>query len=150
MCFCLPAAHRWSVVCLTAWFLMVLPGCGTRSGAGKLVPVIGKVSFEGDALTTGSLSFRPDGNKGNTSKVEPFGTIGPDGTYKLFTAQKEGAPTGWYKVIVVVDTPSNPKDPYSMPRSVIHKKYRDPKTTDLSVEVVENAAPGTYDLTVTK
>jgi hypothetical protein len=98
----------------------------------------------------GSVSFRPDASKGNSSTLEPSGDIGPDGTYKLSTNGKPGAPLGWYKVIVAADVPSNPNDPYSMPKSIIGTKYADPNRTDLSIEVVEDPSPEAYDLRVSK
>jgi hypothetical protein len=125
-------------------------GCTDRSGVGKTVPVSGKVYLGNRPLTTGSVSFRPDASKDNTSTWEPSGDIGPDGTYKLSTNGKPGAPLGWYKVIVAADVPSNPNDPYSIPKSIIDVKYADPNTTDLSIQVVENPSPGAYDLKVSK
>jgi len=125
-------------------------GCADRSGVGKTVPVTGTVYLGDRPLTTGSVSFRPDASKGNTSTGEPSGDIGPDGTYKLSTNGKPGAPPGWYKVIVAADVPSNPNDPYSMPKSIINAKYADANTTDLSIPVVENPSPGAYDLKVSK
>jgi len=125
-------------------------GCADQSGVGKTVPVTGKVYLGDRPLTTGSVSFRPDASKGNNSTLEPSGDIGPDGTYKVSTNGKPGAPPGWYKVVVAADVPSNPDDPYSMPKSIIGTKYADPNTTDLSIEVVENPPPGAYDLKVSK
>src|SRR5262249_48369003 len=126
------------------------PGCAGRSGVGKTVPVTGKVYLGDLPLTTGSVSFRPDASKGNNSTLEPSGDIGADGTYQLATQGKPGAPPGWYKVIVAADVPSNPNDPYSMPKSLISPKYADPNTTDLSIQVVESPSPGAYDLKVSK
>src|SRR5262249_13520830 len=79
-------------------------GCGV-SGR-RMGPVAGKVRVDGKPLTTGSVSFRPDKAKGNTSTYEPAGDIDADGNYKLYTpvradAPKEGAPPGWYRVAVI-------------------------------------------------
>ena len=65
---------------------------GCNSGTGKLVPVRGKVTVAGRPLTKGSVSFRPDKARGETGTAEPYGDIGPDGTYTLSTNGKPGAP----------------------------------------------------------
>src|SRR5262245_43577043 len=114
---------RLSIILCGGVVLWAGPGCADRSGVGKTVPVTGKVYLGDRPLPTGSVSFRPDASKGNTSTWEPSGDIGPDGTYKLSTNGKPGAPPGWYRVIVAADVPSNPNDPYSMPRSIITAKY---------------------------
>src|SRR5262249_14047953 len=76
-----------------------LAGCGDGSGL-KVVPVAGKLTIDGQPLTTGSISFRPDAARGNRSQHHPTGTIDEEGRYQLFTAGKKGAPLGWYKVMV--------------------------------------------------
>jgi len=60
--------------------------------------VTGKVTADGQALTAGTVTFRPDETKGNKNKAIPTGMIDSSGNYKLFTDGKEGAPLGWYKV----------------------------------------------------
>src|SRR6266542_622279 len=89
-------------VACCAWAAL---GCGDSSGAGKLVPVVGKITVAGKPLTTGSVSFRPDKTKGNTSQHEPAGDIDAEGNYKLYTAMKEGAPPGHYQVLVISAEP---------------------------------------------
>jgi hypothetical protein len=76
------------------------------------------------------------------------GTIGEDGTYTLITGDVPGAPVGAYKVVVTSSVPMNPGDPYSLPKSIIPAKYGKAETTDLRVDVVSDAAPGAYDLTL--
>ena len=61
----------------------------------------------------------------------------------------KGAPPGWYKVVVSAYANRIEEGPVT-PRPLIHKKYYDPEKTDLSIEVVPDAAPGVYDLNVTK
>jgi hypothetical protein len=131
--------------------LILLPFFLTGCGGPPLIPVSGKVLLDGQALTSGSVTFKPDESKGNTSKVEPIGKIAEDGTYTLETNGKPGAPPGAYKVLVFAQGPPvNPKDPYSLTKQIINKKYVQEATTDLSVTVVANAAPDAYDLKVTK
>jgi hypothetical protein len=125
-----------------------LVGCGDSSV--KLLPVSGKVTVDGQPLTTGSVSFRPE--KGSASAQEPGGDIEDDGTYRLFTAGKEGALPGRYRVLVVAVDPNDLKKkfPYGKRTSFVNPKYSNPKTTDLAVEVTSSSAPGAYDLKLTK
>jgi hypothetical protein len=128
-----------------------LVGCGDSSS--NLVPVVGKVMVDGQPLTTGTgnVSFRPE--KGNPSRQEPASEIGPDGTYRLTTDGKEGAPLGRYRVMVVDNVEKiDPKSgfPYGKRKSHVNYKYNDLKTTDLVIEVVREPAPGAYDLKLKK
>jgi len=127
---------------------LLLAGCD-QSGLGRIVPVKGTVSLDGKPVPSGSLLFRPDAAKGNTSKFEPAATINSDGSYSLFTAEREGAPPGWYKVSVVAQE-LNAKDPYAPAKSLVPTKYNDPETSGISVEVVEQPAAGAYDLKLTR
>jgi hypothetical protein len=143
----------------TRWYLAALCVCGsvcTLVGCGgsttKLVPVVGKVTVDGRPLTTGTggVSFRPD--KGSGGSQEPAGSIDEDGTYRLFTGDKEGAPLGRYRVLVVDVEPRDPKDPfpYGKRKTHVNNKYANPKTSDVVIEVVPSPAPGAYDLKLTK
>jgi hypothetical protein len=142
---------RWYLAapCLCA-AIATLVGCGDSTS--KLVPVVGKVMVNGQPLTTGTgnVSFRPD--KGSATSQEPAGMIDEEGTYRLFTAGKEGAPLGRYRVLVVDVEPIDPKNPfpYGKRKSHVNLKYGDPKTSDLVLEVVPSPAPGAYDLKLTK
>jgi hypothetical protein len=132
--------------------LWTASGCGGDS-ADKFVYVAGKVRLNGKALTVGVVSFRPDPSRGNMSRHVPTGTIDAEGNYELITVRKKGAPPGWYKVLVFADAntppPGVPAHPQP-PRWLTNGKYTDEQTTDLYLEVVENAAPGAYDLNVSK
>ena len=125
---------------------------GCRDSSSNLVPVVGKVTVDGQPLTTGTgrVSFRPE--KGSATHQEPAGMIDPEGTYQLFTAGTEGAPPGRYRVLVVDVEPIDPKNPfpYGKRKSYVNLKYGDPKTTDQVIEVVPSPAPGAYDLKLKK
>jgi len=134
------------------YLAMLCAGCCLGAAAGcskpavKLVPVVGKITVDGTELTTGSLSLRPDKAKGNTSLFEPAGYIDAEGQYKLYTRLrsddvKEGAPPGWYKVAIISAEPGV----YPARKLFLHQKYGDPATSQLSIEVVEDAPPGKYD-----
>ncbi|HWG42546.1 MAG TPA: hypothetical protein VN688_07145 [Gemmataceae bacterium] len=137
---------------LSPWFvrlsviacLAFAPGCGKPSA--KLVPVAGKVTLGGQPITAGHVSLVP------LSKEEKAGlssgSIGSDGSYKILTNNKEGAPLGKYKVTV---TPSTmPTQGQQGPPVSIPMVYRDTQRTILSIEVVDQPEAGRYDLKLNK
>ncbi len=132
----------------TAWFgflfagLFVLPGCG--SAGPKLIPVSGKIIVGGAPLKSGTINLVADDSKGTTQKGTSAGSIGPDGTYKITTDGVDGAPPGWYKVMIITKFPGAPEDAVTL-----NPKYTDPKTAP-SFEVTADAKPGAYDLLLTK
>jgi len=142
--------RRFALLILSS--LLLAAGC---SKAKKSVPVSGNISVEGKPLPSGVVTFSPDESKGNTEKGAPVGTV-TDGRYEV----KGGVPLGWYKVTVntmmpppATDTMSPGGKPPAMPSANaprINQKYLTPASTDLSVEVVENAAPDRYDLKLTR
>jgi hypothetical protein len=96
--------------------------------------------------------LKPDASRGNNSPFEPTGTVDASGTYTLRTEGKMGAPPGWYRVVVVarddeqVVHPKAKQNHRPVSKSLVPAKYGQEKTTDLVIEVVENPAPGAYDL----
>jgi hypothetical protein len=136
---------------------LALAGCG--KGDLKLVPVEGTVTVGGKTLTSGVVTYWLEGEAEGSKKVAPIGNIGTDGTYKMTTNGKDGAPVGRYKVTVstmmppgsdVPDAtgggkkPTPPKE--ANPAVKIDSRYISPKTTTLKVEVSENPSSGAYDL----
>jgi hypothetical protein len=141
---------RWRLVvtvCLGS-ALAAAAGC-QRSGPGKLLPVEGTVLYEGKPLTVGSVSFRPDAARGNTSTYEPAGSIDDQGHYQLVTAGKPGAPPGWYKVTVTAEE-LDANNLSAPPKKLIPARYGMPTTTELALEVVDNPRPEAYDLKLTR
>jgi hypothetical protein len=129
--------------------LILAVGCSGSTE--KIVPVVGKVTVAGKPLTIGSVSFRPDASKGNTTRHHPTGVINSEGRYQLYSGRQTGAPLGWYKVLVFADeNQAQGKVHPVMPRYATHVKYTLETKTDLSVEVVEKPAPGAYDLSLKK
>lgn len=143
--------------------LLVLPvlGCG-EPGPPPLAPVHGKVTHQGEPLTTGSVLFVPVAAKAEGSRDYPAsGQIGPDGSYRLTTVDPgDGAAVGEHKVVVISMTGGSPaptglyedgdaKDKTKTPKpaalkSAISKKYSDPETTPLSFTVV--AGDNVFDI----
>jgi hypothetical protein len=132
--------------------LAFVVGCGDPGP--PLVPVAGVVWVNGKPLTTGSVSFRPDADKGNTSLHHPTGSVGADGRFELFTVGRPGAPPGHYKVLVFADANTDPNTRTAAhpkpPAWLTDVKYTSERTTDLRVEVVPTAEPGRYDLKLVK
>jgi hypothetical protein len=143
-----------------AFFLLVavlVCGCGDDSGVGQTFPVRGRITVGSEPLTASTtvVLFKPDAAKGNTSPFEPTGTVDAEGNYTLHTNGKKGAPAGWYKVVVTAaEAPSfrgkGPRTQMPGAKSLVAAKYGQAKTTDLAVEVIENPAPGAYDLKLTR
>jgi hypothetical protein len=122
--------------------LLLPTGCDS---AGSLQKVSGKVTVDGAPLTTGTVRFVPDKEKGNKTTTEPTGQIGADGTYSLMTDGKSGAPAGWYKVTINASEIPESSKPFSG-KSLVAPKFNDPAASGLSIEVVASPKPGAYDL----
>ena len=138
---------------LTAALLLAAgtAGCGGAAADGSpLVPVAGAVTLKGQPVADGTIVFVPNaarGNQGDASGYEPTGTI-KDGKYDLYTKKRLGAPTGTYKVVVRVNAPPDPKEPYAVPKSLIGTQYSTAAMTPLGAEVKADAKPGAYDFGV--
>lgn len=141
--------RRLARTALLAGLLTLAAGCG-QSGP-KLVPVEGKV-FVGAApaqtgpTVTGYVVYHADPARGNKNMEDIKASIEADGSYKIFTRDKPGAPVGWYRVTVEL-AETNPNDPYYF-KPKIQAKYLEKDKSGLEVEVVENPEPGRYDLKV--
>jgi len=134
--------------------LAALTGCGKDDGIGPTVPVQGRVTLDGKSLSTGTVVFRPDPSKSNANRHEPRGVIDAEGNYTLSTGTgptaKNGVPPGWYKVgVVSLKEPDDRSQKGGMPPppvSLIPSRYGNPDSSGLSIQVVEGAAVGSYDL----
>src|SRR5262245_8211006 len=122
-----------SLICAVGFLL--LAGCGGEQP--KLALVHGKVSHDGVPLPGGSIVFTPDAARGNTGPLA-CAEIQPDGTYSLRTADQPGAAPGWHRVTVVsvsVAPPPGPGQRFTVPRSLVDSRYRDPNLSGLTCEV---------------
>lgn len=130
--------------------LLGLLGCGGL----KRVPAGGTVTIDGKPLEGGILYFNPDLSKGNNARVSCTSGV-RDGRFTLQTSGIErsdsgpGVPLGWYKVSVRVNMPGEKPIFPGQPAIKIHPKFLDPQKTPLEIEVVEEPAPGAYDLKLT-
>jgi len=128
-----------------ALLLLALPISAGCDSGGTVVPVEGTVTFGSAPVKQGTIQFHPDSSKGNKSTQIATGNI-VDGKYKLAANGKDGASPGWYKVTISSSVPSNPKDEYSVPKSLINPANSDVVSTELKAEV--KAGGGPYDFTV--
>jgi hypothetical protein len=139
-----------SLVLAGTCFALASAGCGDPYGVGATVPVVGKVTADGQPVKAGTVSFRPDKSRGNTTVHEPYGEIDSQGNYKLFTGKKAGAPVGWYRVAVFAGEPVEVGNLSGQAKWYANPKYASADTSGLAIEVVETPAPGGYDLKLTK
>lgn len=109
----------------------VLAGC---SGP-NVASVSGTVTLDGQPLTTGMVSFYPDGGNGAPAS----GSIDSSGNYSLSTGTDVGLALGKYVAIVVAT--KDPPQPYDKtgaeipPIPITPGKYASTNTSDLHVEV---------------
>jgi hypothetical protein len=119
-----------------------LAGCGP--GLTKLVPVEGRATLkDGTPIKHGYVVLYPDAGKGNQSREQCHGQI-ENGTFKIMTGAREGAPPGWYKVGIEAAKDVDPNNPY-FTEWLADEKYVDPARSGLTMEVVENPDPNRYE-----
>lgn len=87
--------------------LLVTAGCGSDAEQITTVPVQGRVTWEGEPVTNGTVIFVPAGG-GPPAE----GVLDSAGNYQLTTAGNSGAVPGPHKVMI---TSSNGQDPSAMP-----------------------------------
>lgn len=138
------------VVALTGVALGTILLTGCNQGL-RRVPAGGTVTLDGKPLEGGILYFNPDVSKGNTAQVSCSSPV-KDGKFELRTAGIErsdsgpGIPPGWYKVTVRVNLVGEPIRRFPGPPVKINPKYLKPDKTPLTIEIVDEPAPGAYDL----
>ena len=111
-----------------------LPGCGESEVRGRIV---GKVTFQGQPVPEGRVYFSD-----STRGINMGAKLKQDGSYEVLTAQGAGLPLGTYAVSVTPPPPSfgvNPNEPPVAGPSYanIPRKYRNPKTSELTLEAGE-------------
>jgi len=91
------ALARRSLIVVTVSAVLVMTSCGTTDdGLGQRFPVSGKVTYNGNPLEKGSISFVPEDGKG----IGASGAI-QNGSYTMSTGgNNDGAPAGKYKVTI--------------------------------------------------
>jgi hypothetical protein len=129
--------------------LVVLCGLAASGCAGGEVlgTVRGTVSFQGAPVRDGMVLFtNPEKGVNITAPLQE------NGTFEVQMAKGFGLPVGTYQVAVIPPLPKvvtswpaqAPKPP---PYPNIPARYRDPKTSDLKVEVVAGGVEFNVDMT---
>jgi hypothetical protein len=136
---------RVLTLCLSATLAILVGGCATDDPHPATVPVEGKVTYQGQPLTKGTVTFQPDGGR------PAVGEIQPDGTYRLSTfGDKDGAIPGNHKVMIVSNTGDPTKMPsspgYVTPKGLIPKKFADVNTSGLEAAVSKDKKAYDFDL----
>jgi major membrane immunogen (membrane-anchored lipoprotein) len=146
--------------------LLVMASCGTDDGLGKRYPVSGTVTYNGNPLEKGEISFVTEDL---TKNYGASGTV-TNGSYTLSTGgNDDGAQAGKYKVTIKAKEDyltkaqadfqkdsgkENPKLPphytakaEAAAKSLIPAGYGDPRTTTLTAEV--KAQSNSFNFTLT-
>jgi hypothetical protein len=151
--------HDMNLMNRTVYLGLIAVACGFLPACKKeqeptLVPVSGKVTVGGTVLPLANVSFYPDAAKGNTSTKVPTARVQEDGSYKLMTTtsggpKQEGAPPGWYKVVVTRVEPGTP-ELQKLKIEAFNPDYQSERKTKLSFEVKEGAGAVVYDIKLPK
>jgi major membrane immunogen (membrane-anchored lipoprotein) len=145
--------------------LLVMASCGTDDGLGKRYPVSGTVTYNGNPLEKGEISFVTE------DLTKNFGATGiiTDGSYTLSTGgNNDGAQAGKYKVTIKSKEDylakaqadfqkESGKDNQKLPphfvakaeaeaKSLIPAGYGDPRTTTLTAEVKAESNKFNFEL----
>ena len=112
---------------ILAGICLLLSGCG--DGRPATSPVRGKITFEGQAVTTGKIVFYPDDGRSAMS------TIGPDGTYELRTMDPgDGAIPGKHVVTITATRTTGPAMPSSFEEELAGAGTQPPSDDTASVQ----------------
>ena len=127
-------------VCLYAALAAIfIAGCGKQSVTGRVpvIPVTGKVIFEGQATPGALVVFHPVQDAQSASPPAQA-TVRDDGMFELTTyTANDGAPPGEYKVTVEWRKLINDNGDVRPGPNVLPDRYSRPKTTDLVARVSE-------------
>lgn len=126
--------------------LAVIWGCGSKSDHPETVPITGKVTYKGQPVTKGTITFQPDGGQPATGQLQP------DGTYSLSTfAERDGALPGHHQVMILA-TDADPtlmpgsSPGYKTPKELVPKKYAQLDTSGLVADVAKDKTTFDFDL----
>jgi len=125
--------RMFAFTCLAILVALPSTGCG-RKDTVKRYPVAGRVTLDGQPLSSGTVSFMTE------SGAVATGKIGADGAFRMvpFGASGDGVPAGRYKVVVCAPDPNAlaaMKLPDGPVPSLIPERYNSPDTSGLEFEV---------------
>jgi len=138
------ASHRVRLSLLVAVGMLLAPGCG---GDGpEMFPVRGVVTYKGEPLSRGIVTYLPEGSGAGRPANGP---IQADGTFVMTTQSRDdGVMRGAYHIIIhsYVEDPNRPQTREEIEaqgsrtpkmRSVVPEKYAGPETSPLKDTVDE-------------
>jgi hypothetical protein len=137
---------RVLAICFSTTLAGLLVGCGSGEDPHPAtVSVQGKVTYQGQPVPKGTITFQPAGGR------PAVGEIKPDGTYRLSTfGEMDGAIPGAHKVMILANTGDPTKMPsspgYVVPKDLVPRKYASPETSGLEVNVSKDKASYDFDL----
>ena len=109
--------------------LLLLAGCGKSTPT--MAPVKGKVTLNGQPLTSGTVITIPEAGRGAR------GVIGADGSFELQTFEKkiDGAIIGTHRVGVVALMVGGKGPEGGYGKSLIPNRYSNPESSGLTIDV---------------
>ncbi len=111
-------------------------GCSSGAAAlPSLIPVKGKVTFKGQPLTKGVITFQPDGY-GRKAR----GEIQAGGTFVLTTEKEGDGVVAGHHQVFITGTGDRPS------KELVPKKYTQRNTSKLEVDVDAEHTEFTFDL----
>ncbi|MDY0166653.1 MAG: hypothetical protein RBS80_08930 [Thermoguttaceae bacterium] len=117
-------APVWIGLAAAALAGLLLSGCG--DGRPRRVRVSGRVTIDGQPLSSGFVRLVPDNARPSV------GRIGEDGSFTLTTfAREDGSVPGKHRVAVVAYDESTP----AQLRWLVPQKYSQPGTSELTVDI---------------
>ena len=123
----------------SVFLIASVAGCGDSRSAGPHLPVEGTVTLGTKPLSGGTVTYFPLGVEG-TQPPPSVGVVDTRGRYSLKTSGKDGTPAGKYVVIVTTSGEDKGQD------NQFNSIYSNAQESPLKKDVIENAAPGHYDL----
>jgi hypothetical protein len=129
---------------LSAILAGITGGCGPGAEPHpETVPVQGKVTYKGQPVPRGTITFQPDSGQPATGEIQS------DGSYRLGTfSASDGAVLGHHRVMIIDNTADPTKIPgsspgYVAPKDLVPRSYGQIDTSGLAVDVAK--ARTTYD-----
>lgn len=133
--------------------VLCVPGCGGSEGLDTMIPISGKVMYNNEPLTGGTITYLPGGSKRTRQSSErarqAIGAIQQDGSFVLTTLKAgDGAILGEYAIVIHAYEPSSGKPKTrgeleamrsgDKPSYIIPEKYTQAETSGLHDTVDEN------------
>jgi hypothetical protein len=130
---------RCTVAAAVGLLIGAISGCAESSiERPKTFPVGGKVTYKGQPVPKGTVTFQPDDGQAAVGEIQA------DGSYRLTTfAPGDGALPGHHRVFVIANTADPSKMPgsspgWTPPKDLVPKKYNTAKTSGLEATVSQD------------